>query len=1072
MKKILFVFSFSGILLISFQNCGDAFQAIHTDKVSSIDLSSQVGNVELVSPFAKSKVSLKTFGAGQQAQGGISTHYKDSATVDPSIAMGLVVDNSCALNTKLNNQIDAFGGLLTVDFSKMKSRMKIQVYPAFVKKEIRISQIKTALDKEPCVIGLANDGIAKASKVFADIEKEQDHHRAIKTMSGYNKFFSVLNAQGPEIKVAVIDSGADATHPELKNVIWSAPEGGDKVVDFTSENNGLDGNGHGTHVSGLIAAQFNESLGTAGVANGVKIMALKALSKEGSGSVVNIVNAIFYAIDNNADVINMSLGGGFSLVDDLYLEAFRYAANKNIPVLVAAGNDGQEIKTYGSHPPADLGQVPGIIVVGSVHSSNLERSSFSNYGALIDIAASGSYAPGSCVISTLPVLPSLYGDKYSTSLGYGKLCGTSMATPIATGAAAMVIKALKFKKLAYTSQTIELILRQYSQKGNAPQLGTNAVLDLEALASYLKQLVNLPQDLRGIDLDNPSAKYLTNLFMNILYRKYDDDGMKYYLEKINSKSTSLFGLNKMFIESDEFTSNYNLTGFNDGEKAVPRLFLNLVGRIPTTSEVSKLRAELPQKDGKFASIGDLIATLLVSPEGMTVIQSLKVEGLPVFDEDRLYTSDQITNRQRKRVAAFKYFTQKYNRRPAQAEVQAVSGFLDNYGAQETIDMVFKMEPSDLKSFIYAQYKQILDRLENEVSVSEYNYYKQKIVNNEISRDSFIAALKNSTEKKVRDVFKEFAQARPFKWQVDNAVSEYESGAKTWEQTRASIKSVVENSDPYYISSQVQAFLAKHLLRNTMINALPPFKLTSAEEYTWNARYKVLNNWTALEQEIAALPEAISYRLYISVVGRTAAEIYADPYPVQLTIASLQNGASVASVAAVLESSDEKFLRGLYSSYLLKTPTLVELTRYLDGLKAGKFSRESISNFIQGKSRLPDLTVPTEPTPVVVSNSDFVKAKYKEILDRLDSENAQDIAGLNYWVNLLDLQRITRTDFENSLKASPELALRKVYLSELKRRADFAGLAWWIKEVDAGRATIALVTAEFKKLCTARVTECK
>ncbi len=1065
-----------GIVLtvLFFQNCQKGFE--------TVDLASN-GDDSLVrkfaSPFATSKVSLKS--AGSQQKAGIAQKVSDdSQLVDPTQLLAILIDNACAGNESLFTRVDAFDGLIHVNFARKNDKLKVQAYEASVKGQASIAQLKSALDKDSCVIGLTNNGLASVGLAFGDIGKAQDHHRAIHTVQAYQDGFRALD-QAPLVKVAIVDTGADVTHPDLQGLFWSNAQG-DKVIDFTTEANSLDQNGHGTHVTGLIAGRFNSTLGAVGVASNVRIMSLKALDKDGSGMITDIVNAILYAVDNNADVINMSLGGGWNLTDDLYLEAFRYAANKNIPVIVAAGNENEELHAFGFHAPADMGQFPGIVVVGSVHSSTLERSPFSNFGAIVDVSAPGSYAQGTCVLSTLPVTPSKYGDKYSSSPGYGSLCGTSMATPIVTGAAALVIQSLKAKKISYSSQTIETILAQNSQTGKAPDLGRNNVLDLDRLALYLNSVSDLPADLRGLEVENPLGLYLANLYMNILYRKYDDAGFHHWLQALTARTISLLEINRSFIDSDEFKNSGIISGLSDGDVAYARLFLNILGRNPTAAEIQKIQYDFGVTPAQAPNHGDLIAALLVQPEALTVLQNLKVEGAPVFDEDRGLTAQQVTTRHRKRVLAFSYFKNKFSRLPLLKDIQAVSSSLDSMSPEAAIDFVFKSEPSDLTEFIISQYMNILDRHRDQVSKLEIDAVRAQILSQQLSRDSFISSLKNSDEKKIRDIYKQYTITPPFLYQVSDLITGLQNGTKTWDAVRSEIQQQVGSSNNSYISTEVDSLLIRYLLRTPMNSAKPPFKLNDEERGIWAARFRAVQNWAQVESEMAARPEAIAYKLYLNTVGRTVSEIMADYDPVLSTISLLQAGQSEASVRETLSNSDEKFVRDLYRSYLLKTPGLTELYGYLNGLKSGKYSRDSIKTYLQGRSRSPDLSLtpaPTQtpaptPTPTpevpkqVQSNHDFLLAQYKAILDRTDDEIAKDAAGFNYWLSALDQAQVSRADLQTTFQNSNEFFLRQTYKTELHRRADFAGLLYWIREMDAGRATKASVVAEFKRTCTQHI----
>lgn len=208
-----------------------------------------------------------------------------------------------------------------------------------------------------------------------------------------------------QVVVAVIDSGICANHPDLQGRILPG-------YDFVDDDNDpTDVFGHGCGVAGVIAANTNNGIGIAGVAPNVQIMPLRVLDNVGLGSYSNIANAIVYAVDNGADIINLSLAGPTS--SGILEAAVAYAVDSGVVVIAAAGNFRQPFAFY----PAAY---PSVIAVGSVDPVTLEQSSFSNFGADVDV-----WAPGRDILTT-----NMLGD-------YEFVSGTSFAAPIVAGIAAM-----------------------------------------------------------------------------------------------------------------------------------------------------------------------------------------------------------------------------------------------------------------------------------------------------------------------------------------------------------------------------------------------------------------------------------------------------------------------------------------------------------------------------------------------------------------------------------------------------------------------------------------------------------
>ena len=240
------------------------------------------------------------------------------------------------------------------------------------------------------------------------------------------------------VVVAVIDTGVDYTHEDLKDNIWvntkeipgnGIDDDGNGYIDDvygvdleTGRDSGMDDNGHGTHVAGIIAAS-NNHIGVVGLAYNVKIMPIKAGMASGFFNQSQIAKGILYAYNNGADVINMSFGGSASTI--AVQDALETAYTRCV-LVAAAGNDampneGRPITapTY----PAALSYVMGVM---SVDIRGVE-SGFTNY----DVAAYSSveyevYAPGSQILSTIP------GNRYAT------WSGTSMAAPYVSAMAALL----------------------------------------------------------------------------------------------------------------------------------------------------------------------------------------------------------------------------------------------------------------------------------------------------------------------------------------------------------------------------------------------------------------------------------------------------------------------------------------------------------------------------------------------------------------------------------------------------------------------------------------------------------
>lgn len=242
---------------------------------------------------------------------------------------------------------------------------------------------------------------------------------------------------GSGITVAVIDTGVDLTHPDLAG----------KIVASTScvptEGSANDGNGHGTHVAGTIAALDN-NFGVVGVAKDAKIAAVKVLNSVGSGTWADVICGIDWVSANaatyNIKVANMSLGGGGVSDGNCGLnngDALHYAICKStsagVTYVVAAGNDGINASSFVPaayddtlitvSALADSDGKPGGLGASTGYGADDTFASFSNYGSIVDLGA-----PGVNIYSTWK------------NGGYGTISGTSMASPHVAGAAALYFK--------------------------------------------------------------------------------------------------------------------------------------------------------------------------------------------------------------------------------------------------------------------------------------------------------------------------------------------------------------------------------------------------------------------------------------------------------------------------------------------------------------------------------------------------------------------------------------------------------------------------------------------------------
>lgn len=380
-----------------------------------------------------------------------------------------------------------------------------------LKKDWDVIELQKIFDEDSCVNMVSPERKYFISEDVAaslggdPLSSDQDHLRALRYYEALSGFVVPLLVRLSPITIAVIDTGVDFTHPDLKLNRWRntreipgnlKDDDGNGYVDdvdgynFSSQNahTGPEGtwpeNKHGTHVAGLAAARFENGLGVTGIQGLAKIMSLNVFGINGFTRSSVLENAIRYAADEGASIINLSLGG--REYSRSMKTALEYAISKGSFIVTAAGNDGLELCSFpggfGYVSPAIYGSIlAGMMVVGSSDVDSGELSRFSNFSRdYVEILAPGAYTSQPQVIGLLSTLP---------NGSYGLLAGTSMAAPVLSGAAAMVVSWLKTYGYPVAPKSIEEILRAGSRRSYQLKslVQDGRTLDLVDLLDYLKR---------------------------------------------------------------------------------------------------------------------------------------------------------------------------------------------------------------------------------------------------------------------------------------------------------------------------------------------------------------------------------------------------------------------------------------------------------------------------------------------------------------------------------------------------------------------------------------------------------
>src|SRR3954454_7075781 len=261
--------------------------------------------------------------------------------------------------------------------------------------------------------------------------------------------------------VAVVDSGVYGSHADLAGRLLAGH-------DFVQgDDTPQDENGHGTHVTGIVAADAGNSVGIEGVAPGAMIMPLRALDDGGNGNSTDIAKAMDYAVSHGADVINLSLGDvipGGVVADEEFDNAIKRALDAGVVVVAAAGNDGVPVCEQSSTDAR-------LLCVGAVDRRG-DRSFYSSFGGGVNVMAPGG--------STLPMededILSTWNDGQ-----YEYLAGTSQATPHVSGVAALLVS------LGLHGQDVVKRIADTAQPAGPSTLFANGIVDAKAAVAGLKK---------------------------------------------------------------------------------------------------------------------------------------------------------------------------------------------------------------------------------------------------------------------------------------------------------------------------------------------------------------------------------------------------------------------------------------------------------------------------------------------------------------------------------------------------------------------------------------------------------
>lgn len=431
------------LFLSLFQNCTEYEPLSDSKNLRSVNCKVQSS---AITPFEKNKVQINL-----PLSGGMQRNTKPGVQqklTETKIELSLLVDLFCL--SQEENPVTVLGQSIIIP-DELSSLNRTAISLTF-HGSIDMDQLTQDMN-HPCLIGISENqtvtvgNIRSSSSSLDDpLVTDQDHLDFL----NYRRSIPLQNQITAPVVVAVVDSGIDKNHVDLRNRLWDNGQGepGRSFAENTNINDLWDNTNHGTHIAGIIAASQND-VGTAGLNHDfVQIMVVRIFRNE-EATVSTMYNGIRYAIENGADVINLSFATNVSnsTIDQAVIEA----VNAGIVVAMAVSNDSREISNSFCPSPACVAKdLNGGLSVGSVDTETGELSDFSNFSStFVEMAA-----PGSELGKSKGLLSTIANNLWE------RKAGTSMSVPVVSAAAAFLIGYFKTNNIQYSAGSIENFLKE------------------------------------------------------------------------------------------------------------------------------------------------------------------------------------------------------------------------------------------------------------------------------------------------------------------------------------------------------------------------------------------------------------------------------------------------------------------------------------------------------------------------------------------------------------------------------------------------------------------------------------
>lgn len=699
----------------------------------------QSNKVNKVSTFADDKVQIQ--------QNGIASTQKGSQYLESSASLQVIINNSCLDQQYARNFDGNFGNGISINYSKRMS-IPIQSYLVHLRNDISLNEVDQFANNNPCIIGISDNiriNVPRNERIESQLTAQStsliqyNHLQFMNANQAKARYFSSIMNQGRPIRISIIDSGIDFSHPDLNRIRHSSEN-------FSSASSDRDVNGHGTHVAGLAASMldFNPAA--------VRLINAKALDDDGGGAISSIFNAVIYSVQQGADIINMSLSADSNLTYPIFHEALAYAARNNVLVVVASGNENKVVGSlFDPNPltgpwPSALATIDGILNVGSIDIDSQSKSTFSNYGANVEIWSAG------CKNSSTRPYQGLNSARVGG--GYIDYCGTSMASPIVAGAAGLAIKHFISKSEPIATSILEEIMKD--------SVSTNGILDLNFLVSILRE--NDMPNTGNFDESDNYGQFISDIYKTFLARPHLTSDAENLLEKFRLQKRSFEWLAHEVLQKHPRINN--LKSCNNFYGTFFNAFTNNIG----TEKASEFCSYMNISNS--LSLDEFVDIVLMSNDFLENLEQIDLLEHPIVEADNGKSLNIQDFHLRRSLSGI---TNEILRKPA------TSSDLKYLESANSLSQIRRNIYESHEYYVMNLYEEILDRNINNLYIQDregWQFWTMQLEMGNTNREAVREAFNGSFEKWLRDVYRIHCYRAPYNFEIERYSSALSNGLKT------------------------------------------------------------------------------------------------------------------------------------------------------------------------------------------------------------------------------------------------------------------------------------------------------